>query len=183
VVFVLLGSALATIAAWILPFYFFGDPTVFLIREGLDVAAVILATLVLALGKGTSRGPAIVLAAIAGLTLITHSFIVIPFDWDRPHNPRKALRLVQRAIQRNQEYVKHHQGTFANGLDQLGVESSTEGYTISYNPAWDPDHVVRHYVVRAIPLSKDWPRSYYADESGVIRFSDDVPAGKDSAPL
>jgi hypothetical protein len=175
-------AALAAVAAWVVPWHFEGNLRAIRTSACVGMGAIILAILGCWFGNGISRGLGIALAVIAGVAVITQSFI--PSDLGAPHNRWvRAARVVQKVIQRNREYAKRHQGTFANSLDQLGAESSTDQYTIMYQPASDADHVVRHYVVRAISLSKEWPRSLYADESGVIRFSDGARAEKDSTPI
>jgi hypothetical protein len=178
---ILSAAAVATVAAWILPWYFEGNPIAILTARCAGVGAIVLAILVHRLGRGISCGLGIAFAIIASFMLITN--FSVNWDWGASFNrAARTARVVRKLIQQNQEYARHHQGSFAVRLDQLGIDATSDGYTVVYDPVWGPDHLVRHYVVRAIP-PQAWWRSFYADDSGVIRFRDSLLAEKDSTPI
>jgi hypothetical protein len=85
-------------------------------------------------------------------------------------------------VQENQKYAATHGGSFARRLSELDDREVVESaYTIIYRPIESQDHVIGHYTLRALPVGGWWMR-LYADESGIIRWSDNGPAGPDSHP-
>lgn len=167
VLFTMLFTALmATAAAWVLPEYFEGNPSAIATAECAGVGALVLAILACRLGTKANRRVNIVVAVLASFALITNPFS--DRDWGASFNrAARTARVIQKLTQRDQEYAKHHHGSFAASLDQLGINASSDGYTLVYNPVWP---------------QAGW-RSFYADESGVIRFQDGLRAEKNSAPI
>jgi|SRR5208282_4123894 len=159
--------------------------------QGDWLLAVALEALALALAFRSSRyfnrwRRVIRLSAIA-FGILTAVAFINPILWsERTSSFNQAIRaagILQNLVKRNQEYATSHGGSFARRLDELtGTAVVGQSYTIVYSPVEDPDHVIRHYSLRAAPLPTYWIR-LYADETGVIRRSDTGPADRNSPAL
>ena len=130
-------------------------------------------------------GRAIRIMATALATVLAMMVIYDSEVYDRRSTASLAAEtagVMKSIVQENQRYAATHGGSFARRLSELDDREVVESaHTITYRPIESQGPVVRHYTLRALPVGRWWMR-LYVDESGVIRWSDNGPAGPKSHP-